>query len=361
MKRILILTACFISASLFIVHDFRIDPRIKIMHPILQTAFWASGIHKGGKVNREVVNTLIDVPHFDVGYDAETDTTSADVFIPFQLNISSHNVRVRVFKPTSLKKKVPVMVFMHGGGLVIGNATAYDAVPRYLAHSSNVIVMSVDYRLAPEHPFPAAIYDVYSVFRWLSDKKDQSGADFLQYVDRDHVLIGGECAGGGLALLMTYISRDNILPMYDPLTKTITETKIEPLLKLQTQVLIYPFLPENTPSKSLQNTYILTQETMKFLWETATKGFEASKDNALLHPYRTRSLTGLPEAIIVTPEFSLLRDDGSLYASKLTEAGVKVHHRMYPAPHSFIQFTFLKQTKEAKMYIADTLRNILNG
>jgi acetyl esterase len=338
----------------FILHDSHIDIRLRLLHYPLQGAFWQCGVVPGHTVNRQCVNTLLDIPHNDVGYDARTNTLSQDIFVPYQLN-GTHTIRVRVFYPKTMNKAIPALVFNHGGGLVIGNATAYDDLPRALAQKANIMVFSVDYRLAPEHPFPAAIYDVYSVLRWLTNAIRYSSLDFIRNIDPNQLYIGGECAGGSLALLMTYIARDRVLPVFDKETQTITDVKIDPLVKLQKQVLMYPFLPEETEAKQMTKTYVLTPENMRHLWYTATKDFSSIGENKLLHPYKFKPLSALPEAIVITPSYSLLRDDGATYAKKLEQAGVPVSIREFPVPHSFMQFPSLPESKAAMDWIVEQL------
>ncbi len=216
----------------------------------------------------------------------------------------------------------PLVVYYHGGGWVLGGGLdAYDAVCRLICRDAGVHVLAVDYRLAPEHPAPAAVDDAYAAYRWAREHAVELGADPRR------VAVGGDSAGGNLAAVVTLRARD----AGDPL----------PAL----QWLIYPVteLRGNTRSRSLFSSgFLLTKHLMDWFEDSYLNGSGLDAGDPLVSPLRVGDLSGLSPALVVTAGFDVLRDEGDHYATRLAEAGVAVdHRRMSSMTHLFINLDVL--------------------
>jgi acetyl esterase len=205
----------------------------------------------------------------------------------------------------------PLLVFYHGGGYVIGDLVTHDQACRLLCRYANIHVLAVDYRLAPEHPFPAAVQDASAALRWAQRHAADLGADPAA------VAVGGDSAGGNLATVACLIARDT--------------GAAQPVA----QLLIYPAVDANsaTASKTLfANGFFLTQADMDW--------FEGHYGGDTADPYRSplrANLAGLPPALVVTAGFDPLRDEGEAYAAALTAAGTPATlHRYASLVHGFL-------------------------
>lgn len=196
-----------------------------------------------------------------------------------------------------------LLVFFHGGGWVIGNLETHDHVCRDLCTHGGFAVLAVDYRLAPEHPFPAAVEDCRDVLRWAAKQGEQLRSDVSRMV------VAGDSAGANLAAVSTLCLRDGGGPA------------------LRAQVLLYPVTDYHTPPTRsyLDNAagYSLTRPAMVRFWRDYLDSEEQAR-----HPHasvlRADSLSELPPALVVTAEFDPLRDEGEAYAHRLLDAGVPV-------------------------------------
>ena len=199
----------------------------------------------------------------------------------------------------------PTLVFFHGGGFVIGDIDSYDSQCRLLCRDGGVAVLSVEYRLAPEDPFPAAPEDAVAVTRWALDNADRLGGD------PDRVAVGGDSAGGNLAANAALALRDH-----------------EPALAAQ--LLIYPvtdFDSERPSHAENGEGLFLTLDDME--WFRSLYVGDADVRDPRVSPLFAEDLGGLPPAIVITAEFDPLRDDGEAYAEALEEAGVPVLRRRF--------------------------------
>jgi acetyl esterase len=228
-------------------------------------------------------------------------------------------VPARVYRPEP-DGDVPTIVYFHGGGFVIGDIETHDGICRLLCRDLTAVVVSVDYRLAPEHPFPAAVEDAYAALTAVAKEIAEYGGDPAR------IAVGGDSAGGNLAAVCAQQAHADGL-------------------ELAAQLLVYPavdLLGENYQSR-IDNAegYFLTYADM--MWFAVNYlGIEASPEAALdpdmqaraadprLSPLLAKSLEGLPPAVIVTAEFDPLRDEGNAYAEALEAAGVRVEHRQFP-------------------------------
>src|SRR5262245_13361078 len=210
-------------------------------------------------------------------------------------------IPVRFYTPSGTGP-FPILVFFHGGGWVIGNRETHDATCRALTNAAGCIVASVDYRLAPEHKFPAAVEDSYAATRWIADHATSIGADPTR------IAVGGDSAGGNLAATVSLAARERGGP------------------PLVFQLLVYPVTDHayDTPSyKDNADGYFLTRDAMVWFWNHYLDR-EADGRNPLASPLRARDLQNLPQAFVMTAEYDPLRDEGEAYAKRLREAGVPV-------------------------------------
>jgi acetyl esterase len=210
-------------------------------------------------------------------------------------------IPVRFYTPSG-SGPFPILVFFHGGGWVIGNRETHDATSRALTNAAGCIVASIDYRLAPEHKFPAAMEDSYAATRWIADHATSIGADPAR------IAVGGDSAGGNLAATVSLAARERGGP------------------PLVFQLLIYPVTDHayDTPSyKENADGYFLTRDAMVWFWNHYLDR-EADGRNPLASPLRASDLRSLPPAFVMTAEYDPLRDEGEMYAKRLRDAGVPV-------------------------------------
>jgi acetyl esterase len=228
------------------------------------------------------------------------------------------------------------MVFFHGGGWVIGDLDTHDDLCRFLAARAGVRVLSVEYRLAPEHPFPAPVEDAHAAFAWAAANATGLGAD------PERVAVGGDSAGGNLAAVVSMLARDAGGP--------------SPVL----QLLIYPVTDAHARTRSRQlfsEGYLLTRSDMDF-FERHYLPRESDRDDPRASVLRAPDLSGLPPAYVVTAGFDPLRDEGEEYALRMRAAGVPVALRRHPGlVHSFANQTAISRTaRAATLELAGALR-----
>lgn len=230
-------------------------------------------------------------------------------------------IAARHYRPPAGGVPAPLLVFFHGGGWVLGGLDSYDSACRLICRHAGVHVLAVDYRLAPEHPAPAAVEDASAAYRWARERALDLGADARR------VAVGGDSAGGNLAAVVTRLARD----AGDPLPSL--------------QWLIYPAtdLRGGTRSRSLfGNGFVLTKHDMDWFQARYVEGSGLDYSDPLVSPLLADDLSGLPPALVVTAGFDPLRDEGQQYANKMREAGVTVDHRTLPSMvHGFLNLNML--------------------
>jgi acetyl esterase len=228
-------------------------------------------------------------------------------------------IPIRIYHPrepaTSESGALPVLVYFHGGGFVLGNIESHDIIVRALAKIADCIVVSVDYRLAPEHRFPAAVNDCLSAVHWVHQQATTFGAD------PGRIAVGGDSAGGNLATVVALQVRDQGGP------------------KLAAQLLIYPVTRLNCPPEGsmLRNGqgYFLTTDAMAW-FEQQYLGKAGDADDPQASPLLARDVSRLPPAFVLTAEFDPLHDQGEAYARRLSDAGVPCTYTRYDgAIHGF--------------------------
>lgn len=245
------------------------------------------------------------------------------------------DIPLRIYTPQG-SAPFPVLIYFHGGGWVIGDLDAYDGVCRRLTNLAGCLVVSVDYRLAPEYKFPAALVDCYAATRWVAEH-----AATLQG-DPTRIAVGGDSAGGNLTALVALRARDRGDPA------------------LAFQLMIYPATDLKATCPSIQENgtgYFLSKEDLAWFADHYLNS-AAEKDNPWVSPLYSSNLRGLPPALIITAEYDPLRDEGELYGQKLKEAGVFVTVSRYDGMiHGFIGMPFDK-TGQALAECAAALRGV---
>ncbi|MFB6196256.1 MAG: alpha/beta hydrolase [Haloplanus sp.] len=272
----------------------------------------------------------------------DDDLTVRDLSIPGAGDDPESPLAVRTYTPRGEAPEtsgedaaaLPVLVYFHGGGWVRGDLDTHDGLCRLLAAAADCVVVSVDYRRAPEHRFPAAVHDAYAATAWAADHADVVGGD------PDRVAVGGDSAGGNLAAAVTLLARERGGPAIDH------------------QVLLYPVTDYAFDTDSYAENaegYLLSLASMRWYWERYL-GDEMDGAHPYASPLRARDLSNLPSATVVTAGYDPLRDEGAAYADRLREAGVSVTHANYPGMvHVFASFPDLDRARDARERIADDL------
>lgn len=251
----------------------------------------------------------------------------------------ANGVGIRVYRPSDARA-LPCLLFYHGGGWVIGDLDTHDSVCRQLANQAECVVIAADYRLAPEHPWPAALDDCYQVLQWSVDNADKLD------IDPTRVAVGGDSAGGNLAACVSLRS------------------KFEGGPPIAFQLLIYPVTDAalNTPSYEENGEgYLLTMESMAWFLDQYLGTGTDNRNDPLALPLQADDLADLPDACIITAEFDPLRDEGEQFADKLKDAGVNTDLRRFDGMiHGFFGMTHLVQgARDAMDFASGTLKRAL--
>jgi acetyl esterase len=231
---------------------------------------------------------------------------------PLAIPAPHGSIAARIYTPIKLRQAgglAACLVFFHGGGWVIGDLDSHDVVCRKLADEGQLIVISVDYRLAPEHKFPAAVDDAIAATKWVAANAKQFG------VDASRLMVGGDSAGGNLAAVVAISARDGNGPA------------------IAGQVLIYPatdFAMTHRSHSEPETSILLTHSVIKWFSDHYLNG-SADVHDWRASPARAGTLIGLPPAYVLTAGGDPLRDEGDEYARRLKEAGVPVAYRHFPA------------------------------
>ena len=236
-----------------------------------------------------------------------------------------NHVPVRLYR-TSDREPSPVIVFYHGGGQVVGSLDSYDTAARFLARSCGVTLVSVDYRMAPEHRFPIAVEDAFQAARWVADH-----AETLR-VDPGKMALAGDSAGGNLAAVVALIARNS------------------GDFPVAAQLLVYPLTDwaGGTASFDRYATGYGVLETDTMVWfKDRYLSDPADGDDWRASPLKAPSLAGLPPALVITAQCDVLRDEGRDYADRMKSAGVPVDYVEFPGMvHGF--FSYLGHVDDAE-------------
>ena len=277
------------------------------------------------------LNRVLEAPPPEIGRED-------DITIPTR----SGPLPARAYYPEGVGDEqgpLPGLVYYHGGGFTIGSIETHDTLCRRLCKESECTVVSVEYRLAPEYPFPAAIDDGRDAYHWVRDHAGELA------IDPSALAVGGDSAGGNLAAVVCSLARDEGRPMP------------------RAQLLIYPGVGRiDHPGRSkpeLQTGYGLDAKTL--WWFVGNYMTEEEADDPRTAPLLLSSHAGLPPAIVVTAKFDLLCEEGVEYAKKLAESGVPVEHLHAPdLPHGFGTMSVIPRAREAISELADALRKELH-
>lgn len=249
----------------------------------------------------------------------------------------SGDINVRIYWPTDSSSLLPIVVFAHGGGFVFCDLDSHDDLCRAMANGVGAIVVSVDYRLAPESPWPAAIDDVYTVAEWVAGHTGELGADPAR------VVVAGDSAGGNLAAVTAVLARDRGGPA------------------IAGQLLIYPVIAADFGTESYRRFgtgYYNTAAAMAWYWDQYVPN-RADRSHPTASPLQAQ-LTGLPSAVVITAGFDPLCSEGEAYAKALAAQTVTTTYRNYAgAIHGFMTMSGLDICAQARRQAwADVSRSL---
>ncbi len=284
----------------------------------------------------EEARKVLDGLQSQIKIPKELDCDITDIEIPFSQN---KNISVRVVKPLNSKEKLPVVVYFHGGGWVMGNKMTHDLLIRKIAIGANVAVFFVNYTPAPDAKYPVQLQEDYTVLEYIFKNADKYN------VDGSKIAVAGDSVGGNMAAVMALQAKENNGP------------------KIKCQILIYPVVDLSFNSQS----YIdfadgpwLTKKAMEYFLnaylddKSKIKQIDISPLNAT-----KEQLAGLPHTLVITDENDVLRDEGEAYATKLMDAGVKVISTRYNGTvHDFVMLAPLVDTEPTKAAISQVINTL---
>lgn len=256
---------------------------------------------------------------------------------------AKHRLRLCIYKPTNLSVPAPVLLWMHGGGLVVGKADMNAHYVRYLIEALGIVIVSVDYRLAPEAPFPQPLDDCYTALQWVHANAQTLG------IDASRVAVGGESAGGGLAASLVQLTQDRgeMMPAF--------------------QLLVYPMLDDHSGLRTTLEEHewlVWTPRNNRFGWESYL-GQACGSENVPPYavPARRQDVTNFPPTWIGVGTIDLFYDEGVAYAEKLKSAGVDCElETVEGAFHGFDQFKpHLPIIQAFRQSQVDAMRKVLGG
>ncbi len=268
---------------------------------------------------------------------AEADPPDVARVVDGAIATTGGSLRYRRYWPSGASALVlPTLIYYHGGGFVIGNIETHDSTCRRMANKSQCQVIAIDYRLAPEHAYPAPVEDALTAFRHIAANAKAFDADPTK------LAVGGDSAGGNLAAVVCQQQNNagGLMPAF--------------------QMLIYPATDSVNQTKSRKDFaegYFLTRSMMQWFFDFYTpKGVNLSDPR--VSPLLAKDFTGLPAAFVLTAGYDPLRDEGRAYADKMIDAGVKVTYANYPGTiHGFFSMTrFLQQGLKANDEAAMVMR-----
>ena len=251
-------------------------------------------------------------------------------------DVDANGIATRLYRP-SMDAPLGLMAYFHGGGWVLGSIETHDHIARGLAAGSGCAVLSVDYRLAPEHPFPAGLDDAFTVSTWVQEHASSLGCD------PERLAIGGDSAGANLAAVVTQSGR----------------------FPFRFQLLVYPVTDVRggtTSYEELAEGFGLTSEGMRWFLEHYLSGAEGAPNDPRVSPLLAddSAFAASPRTLVITAELDPLRDEGEAYAARLVADGVPTVATRYDGMmHSFVTFTSLADAQRAIAEIGDALCDAL--
>ncbi|WP_207844496.1 alpha/beta hydrolase [Williamsia soli] len=272
-----------------------LNPIVETIADGMQQAFGESMTARSVDELRTMTAGMIPVSAIEVG--SVFDST---------VSTPARQVPIRVYRPTATAKSTGVLMWIHGGGFVLGGLAMGDDLSRRLCEALGVAVVNLDYALAPEHPFPAGVDDCLAVYEWI-----RSGPAELQGFDRSRIAVAGDSAGGNLAMVLSMRCRD--------------EARTPPVC----QVSVYGTAECVVTNPELGDLIFLTAADAEWFWEAYTSDHE----NPYVSPARAPSVAGLPPLFVVTAEHDPTRDGSERYGNRVTESGGVARVRRYPGVH----------------------------
>ena len=255
--------------------------------------------------------------------------------VPYVQDTLANDVPVRIYKPAAGTSS-PAIVYFHGGGFALYGVESHDYLCRRLCHQNQMVVISVDYRLAPEHSYPAAHEDAWSAFLWVREQATSLG------IDNTRIAVAGDSAGGNLSACLAHRCRKENISLW-------------------AQILIYPFIDGRLTNPSITRNgegYLLTREALFWFQKTYVPRKE---DRCIpeVSPCFEKDFQHLAPALILTAQYDPLLDDGYAYAEQLRKAGVRVSYREYPhLVHGFMNIPLV--SREA-LWAFDDIRDFLRS
>lgn len=248
-------------------------------------------------------------------------------------------IQVKVYCPKGVKQTLPALLFAHGGGFMTCSVETHDFIPAYIAAKTGVAAFSVEYRLAPEHPYPTGLEDCYAVLQWMTGNAEELS------IDPSQITVAGDSSGGNFAIALTLLAKQRGDVM------------------LHKQVLIYPVTDlSGTVEKRSAKVYTMVGEAdgeggIDLLSIYLGPKSKMDAKDPLISPLFATDVSGLPSALFIEAECDALLDDGLMYAKKLQDAKVPVAYKIYSGmPHAFILRTY-EETFAALDTICDFLKN----
>jgi len=244
------------------------------------------------------------------------------------------DIRARVYRPSGAGT-FGIVVFFHGSGFVVLDLDTHDEICRHICAGAGCVVVSVDYRLAPEHPYPAPLDDCWTALRWAAVHASEIGGD------ASRIAVGGDSAGGNLAAVCALLARDAGGPA------------------LALQALVYPVADVDFGTASYianGDGYLLDLDQMQWFFDCYTTGHVDPADWHV-SPLRAPDLSGVAPAVVITAEYDPLRDEGKAYADRLRDAGVAVEYRCFEGMiHSFFGLAAYDAARDAMELVGTELR-----
>lgn len=273
---------------------------------------------------------------------AGPDPTPVAEVTALSIDAGSHQIPARLYVPAGAGKAPPLVLYFHGGGWVIGSLETHDESCRQLAGYSGAAVLSVGYRLAPEHPFPAPLDDAWAALTLAARADNPFGTD------PKRIVVAGDSAGGNIAAALAILSRDRKGP------------------QILHQLLLYPVTDADFATGSYQSfgtgEYFLSADSMRFFWRHYMNGKDPATE-PLAAVLRQKDLSALPPATVITGEYDPLRDEGEAYGHRLEAAGVPTTLLRAPGMiHGFLGMTAMvpdaiQWAEKAGHAVRDAVRN----
>ena len=246
-------------------------------------------------------------------------------------------IRVREYSTNEINKNAPALIYLHGGGWVLFSIEDHHIFTGFLSKTLEAKVFSVDYRLAPENPYPAALNDYDSVFEWIEQNHEELG------IDPKRISVGGDSAGGNLSAAIS-IRRQS-------------ESKSLP----KAQLLIYPVTDLTFSSDSIEELadgFFLTKESMYWFRDQYLEDQDSVKD-PLISPLFSKDLSGQPPAVVITAGFDVLRDEGDAYADLLKSFEVETYHHTFDGYiHGFVNMDMVSGVNQSIMKFCEDFKKI---